>query len=81
MEAKPIDLWLFCLPVPVIAETATCPGLSIKIELQLHLLYGIAVEEAGHRAVKAMGYEGVEFAGLFGKTGAEVPEQRRRHDV
>lgn len=54
MEAKPIDLWLFCLPVPVIAETAACPGLSIKIELQLRLLCGIAVEEAGRRAVKAI---------------------------
>ena len=54
MEAKPIDLWLFCLPVPVIAETAACHGLSIKIELQLRLLCGIAVDEAGHRAVKAI---------------------------
>ena len=33
------------------------------------------------KEVSEMGYEGVEFAGLFGKTGAEVPEQRRRHDV
>ena len=55
MEAKPIDLWLFCLPVPVIAETATGFGLSIKIELQLRLLCGIAVEEAGRRAVEAIG--------------------------
>ena len=33
------------------------------------------------KEVSEMGYEGVEFAGLFGKTGAEVRELCRKYSL
>ncbi len=57
--------------------------MNFKIAIQLYTLRDNMAEsvEDTLRAVKEMGYDGVEFAGLFGKTGAEIKALCDKYDL